>query len=327
MSRWRLEFGAGDQLALRRGVVVVGRSSACDIVLADPAVSRRQLLLHTTADGVVLANVGRQGVSHNGAEIEEPVVAADGDRIGIGGEPFAVLRATEAGDEASRWILRLDGGVALKLRRTPFAVGGGPVDDLSVEGWPAAALRLHDVDTGVVVELGAGAEALLRAGERAAFDADGFARIAVGDDFRVGGRRFAIVQGSAGLEGSTELHGVEPPVAVRLEAYRRGGVLSICRGGEATELFLAQRRFALLRALFAPARPAVAGELVPVDALCRTIWPDDPAKDESDFNVLLYRVRRDLLAAGIDADTVIERARGTGMVRAPLGATAAVILA
>ncbi len=306
--------------------MVVGRSASCDVVLDDPAVSRRQLLLHVTAEGVVLANVGRQGVSCNGVEIDESALAGDGDAIGIGGEPFAVLRRTTLEGAESRWILRLDGGLALKLRRTPFTVGGGPTDDLSVDGWPAGALTLHDVDTGIIVELGAGSEGLLRGGERAAFDSDGFARVAVGGVILVGGRRFSIIQGDARLEGSTEIGGTPPRSEVRLEAYKRGGVLSLGRGGEATEVFLAERRFALLRALFAPAKPAVAGDLIGVDDLCERIWPDDPSKDESDFNVLLYRVRRDLLRAGIDASEVIERARGAGMVRAPLGESARVVI-
>jgi hypothetical protein len=321
-----LEFVAGDQLSLRRGVIVVGRSASCDVVLDDPAVSRRQLLLHVTADGVVLANVGRQAVSRNGAEIDDSTLAVDGDRIAIGGEPFAVLRRTTAPDVASRWILRLDGGLALKLRRTPFTVGGGSTDDLTVDGWPPAALSLHDVDTGIIVELGSGSEALLSAEERALFDEDGFARVAVGGGFVVGGRRFAITQGGAPLEGSTECGG-EPRAEIRLEAYKRGGVLSLDRGGAVSEVFLAQRRFALVRALLAPPEPAAAGDLLPVDALCRRIWPKDPHKDESDFNVLLYRVRRDLLRAGIDASEVIERARGAGMVRAPIGERARIVVA
>ena len=327
MSRWRLEFEAGDKLALRRGVVVVGRSSSCDVVLDDPAISRRQLLLHVTAEGVVLANVGRQAVSRNGSEIDESALAGDGDRIRIGGSPFAVVRATVAEEAESRWILRLDGGLTLKPRRTPFTVGGGGADDLRLDGWPAAGLSLHDVDTGVIVELGADSGSLLRDDERSAFDADGFARVALGGELLVGGRRFAFLQGDGGLEGSTEIGGVETVVEVRLEAYKRGGVLSIGRGGATVEVFLAQRRFALLRALLSPNKPALAGDLVPVEALCRTIWPDDPHKDESDFNVLLYRVRRDLLRAGIDAGAVIERARGSGMVRSPLGEGARVMIA
>lgn len=308
-------------------MVVVGRSASCDVVLDDPAVSRRQLLLHVTAEGVVVANVGRQGVSRNGAEVDESALAGDGDTIEIGGEPFAVLRRTAAEDGESRWILRLDGGLALKLRRTPFTVGGAATDDLCVEGWPAAALTLHEVDTGIIVELGSGSEGLLSGEERAGFDAEGLARVAVGGALLVGGRRFSIVQGGARFEGSTELGGLEPRSEIRLEAYKRGGVLSVGRGGEATEVFLAQRRFALVRALLAPAEPAVAGDLIGVDVLCGAIWPDDPSKDESDFNVLLYRVRRDLLRAGIDAGELIERARGAGMVRAPLGARARVVIA
>ena len=92
--------------------------------------------------------------------------------------------------------------------------------------------------------------------------------------------------------------------------------------GPKRSVYLAARRFALLRALITPEPPARPGELRSVEELCRAIWPDDELKDETDFNVLLYRVRRDLVNAGLDLAEFIERVRGSGMVRSPIAADA-----
>ncbi len=327
MSGWRLEFATGDGLVLRRGLAVIGRSAACDVVLDDPAISRRQLLLQVASDGVMLVNVGRQAVCHNGQEFDEPTLAVDGDRITIGGEAFAVVRATALSAEPPRWILRLDGGLSIKIRRVPFLVGGGAGDDLTIDGWPSAALSLHDVGAGLVMELAPAARALLQRGEGAAFDAEGLVRLAVGMRVYVGGRSFSIVATGADLEGSTLLGGeAASAVELRICAHRRGGTLSIQGGGRCSEVVLAKRRFALVRALLCPQKPAMPGDFIGVETLCRVIWPDDPGKDESDFNVLLYRVRRDLLRAGIDASELVERGRCAGVLRSPIAARADIII-
>ncbi len=328
MSGWRLEFATGDGLVLWRGVAVIGRSATCDVVLDDPAISRRQLLLQVASDGVMLVNVGRQVVHHNDQEIDEPTLALDGDRIAIGGEAFAVVRAAPVIGGQPRWILRLDGGLAIKIRRAPFLVGGGAADDLTIDGWPSAALSLHDVGAGLVMALAPAASALLQGGEGAAFDDGGLARLTVGERVHVGGRSFSVIATGADLEGSTLLGGgaTASEVELRICAHRRGGTLRIREGGRCSEVVLAKRRFSLVQALLCPQRPAMPGDFVAVETLCRVIWPDDPGKDESDFNVLLYRVRRDFLRAGIDANEVIERGRGAGVVRSPVAAIATMII-
>jgi len=229
LSRWLLEFESGRRITLRAGVTVVGRSSNCDVVLDDPAVSRRQLLLLPRQDGVEIVNVGRQAASVDGQVFDEPALARSGTHLEIAGVAFGTI---QAGDTA----------------------------------------REQEAST-------------------------------------VLGPRVA-----------------SAPISLRLETYARGGLLTLSQGEEQRSCYLASLRFALLRGVLRPPAPAVPGDFVSVEGLCRQIWPEDPHKDDTDFGVLLYRLRQDLQRAGFEPDQLLERARGTGMIRAPLAREAAIVV-
>jgi DNA-binding NtrC family response regulator len=75
----------GRKAGLRQGTVVVGTDPCCDLVLSDPAVSRRQFEIQTTPDGFRL----RDGGSTNGTFIDrlrvtEAVLPPGGARIQVG---------------------------------------------------------------------------------------------------------------------------------------------------------------------------------------------------------------------------------------------------
>ncbi|MEZ4381079.1 MAG: FHA domain-containing protein [Nannocystaceae bacterium] len=323
MPRWRLDFTAGGELTLRRGVTLVGRHPACDIVLDNATISRRQLLLQPRADGVELVKLGRQEVRCDAEALDEQVViAGDGARLTIGGVDFATIRAlADVADEA-RWLLSLDGGPALKITAT-FTIGGSIADDLTIPGWPRAALRLHDAEAAVLVELAEAAAGLVSGEDAARFDPDGFAPLDPGRPLTVGEHRLALLRSAAELRSST-LHDDAAPLVLRAESYGRGGVVTTVVGGDERSVYLPRLRYSLLRALIAPPPPAAPGDYLDAEALCEVIWPGNPDKTEYDFNVLLHRVRRDLLRAEIDVDALIERAHGSGMIRAPFAAQAEV---
>lgn len=313
MSAWFLELRAGARVGLGRGVTTIGRSASCDIVIPDRGVSRRHVLVCARADAVEVVNVGKHAVFIDDEPVEELGRARDGQRVAIAGAVVATVRRAATRPDASsraRWFLRIDGGPLVAIGGERFTVGGGERDDLVMRDWDERALVLHPVDDGVVVE------AARPPDER--FDHDGFARLGAGESLRYAGARVELLARGGELERSTQqLAGAR--TVVRLEAFRAGGMLVIETAGDASSLYLPRRRYALLRALLTPAAAGERGYLR-VDALCRAIWPDDPVKDETDFNVLLHRVRRDLLRAGVDASALIERARGSGMIRAPIAA-------
>jgi hypothetical protein len=278
-----------------------------------------------------LVKLGRQAVRCNELELgEESVVAGDGDCIRIGGADFARVRANVRDAHAVRWLLSVDGGPGIQLVHTPFVVGGDEHDNLGIPGWPAAALLLHDVDASVVVELGEAARTLLSSQEAEHFDADGITRIVADDgaktqSLQIGGRVFSFVRSVQTPCTRTELD-AKQPVVLRLARYGRGGVLTIETGEKTDSVYLARLRFALICALIRPPPPAVSGDNVSFETLCAQIWPGQSLKTQYDFNVLLHRVRQDLLRAEIDVTALIERAHGSGLLSAPIARGATVVV-
>ena len=192
-----------------------------------------------------------------------------------------------------------------------FKLGGGASDNLVIHGWPAGALTFYEVEHALVVE------ASRELAVVPSLDADGFGRLCSGDTLTCRGTTIeARSLGGAEFEQST-VQRERVGVRVRLETFRSGGILVIERDGDTRSVHLARRRYALLRALLTRSS-RTAGGFHSVEGLCRAIWPNDPVKDSTDFNVLLYRLRRELVRAGIDASLWIERARGSGMVRSPM---------
>ncbi|NVB36340.1 FHA domain-containing protein [Pseudenhygromyxa sp. WMMC2535] len=229
-ERWLLEFETGYCISLRAGVTVLGRGSSCDVVLDDPAISRRQLLLLPRAEGVEVVNVGRQVASVDGQAIDAPTLARAGGRLSIAGAPLGTIlvQGSDPSQEASTVL--------------------GPRGEASPAG-----------------------------------------------------------------------------LSLRLERYARGGLLTLSEADEQRSVYLAPLRFSLVHALLVPSPPASPGDFVSVRELCRQIWPDDLHKDDNDFGVLLHRLRQDLQRADLDPKRLVERARGTGMIRAPLASEATII--
>jgi len=74
----------GTRIAIGDEPVVVGRAPECDLVLADPTVSKRHLALRRQGSDVVVADLGStNGTRVNGAGIREQVLN-DGDEIHLG---------------------------------------------------------------------------------------------------------------------------------------------------------------------------------------------------------------------------------------------------
>jgi DNA-binding winged helix-turn-helix (wHTH) protein len=73
----------GKRWALR-GMLIIGRESTCDVVIADRQVSRRHARLTLTPAGIMLEDLGsKNGTNRNGQPLDEPVILQDGDSIQI----------------------------------------------------------------------------------------------------------------------------------------------------------------------------------------------------------------------------------------------------
>ncbi|HEY6779711.1 MAG TPA: FHA domain-containing protein, partial [Thermoleophilaceae bacterium] len=82
--RQALLVGEGRRSVLSGSRVVLGRSRDCDVVVADPNVSRRHAELHRDEQGWSLVDLGStNGIKLNGRRVDHAPLR-DGDRITLG---------------------------------------------------------------------------------------------------------------------------------------------------------------------------------------------------------------------------------------------------
>ena len=110
-KRYWLEHGK-HYVELQPGVCVIGRSSTCHVVLADPMVSRRHAELRVGAEGVSVEDSGSaNGVYVNSRRIEASLMLEDGDHLQIGSHDLVLhvsllTEANESGERFSAETLR-----------------------------------------------------------------------------------------------------------------------------------------------------------------------------------------------------------------------------
>ena len=76
------------------GEFAIGRSSSCNLALADGLVSRRHAVLHVGPETVVVEDLGsRNGVAVNGVRINGPRRLAHMDRVYIGSQELVLIDA------------------------------------------------------------------------------------------------------------------------------------------------------------------------------------------------------------------------------------------
>jgi hypothetical protein len=89
--------GRTERHLLATGDTTVGRSPACDLVIADPSISRRHARFRVHGDHCLLSDLGgRNGTFRNGELVVETDVEA-GDTITLGRFPILLQHATDAG--------------------------------------------------------------------------------------------------------------------------------------------------------------------------------------------------------------------------------------
>lgn len=98
MPRFRLRYQATN-LELRVGEFAIGRSSACNLAVADGLVSRKHALLHVEPDTVMLEDLGsRNGVAVNGVRVKGHCPLRHMDRVYIGSQELVLIDAAKMTD-------------------------------------------------------------------------------------------------------------------------------------------------------------------------------------------------------------------------------------
>lgn len=113
---------------------------------------------------------------------------------------------------------------------------------------------------------------------------------------------------------------------VELEFLPRGGRLRLRGPAGERGLYLPGQRCELMALLLQPPAPYRAGEILDDDLLIARLWPTQ-TRTRIDLNTLVYRLRKDLVRAGVDAAAFIRRAPGGGGTQLGIGSEVAIHVA
>ena len=309
LSFW-LEGPNGTRLRIGSSGLLIGRSAFCDVQLWDSRVSNQHALLRHTPDGsVMLFPLGRNVTLLNGKPARRACTVSPGDRLRLPGLEFTLVRQGRAPAPGVTWNLkRPDSAFLFRLPLQGLTLGGDEQADVHIPGWPAQAVQAEIVQAGLLLSCAVPADH-----DGMAVEAQSMIEVAPGSTLTIDGVpvRFFRSQKTA---AATTVVGPESrlPSAVRCEFLPSGGILQLQFGEQWTSVELSELRFSLIAALLRPGRGLQVGDFIPDDIVIPGIWPSRPEKGHTDLNLLLHRVRKNLLKAGINPFQVLERSKKGG---------------
>ena len=324
---WWLRAPDGSRRRIGAAGLLIGRRPDCDIVLRAAEASRAQALVHLAGEEPHLVAMGRAPTSVNGQVADGSTKLEPGVTISVPGLELVVdVEQDDAPAPEPTWVVEHVGGELFGVGSDELSVGGSSTDALSIQGLPDAALKFLSTAGALSVELGT--DALIDDRQCGVGDIEG---LRSGNVVQVGDHKFRVVTGgdqsvksTAGI--STHPDGLDAvPTLARLEFLPRGGRLHLELRGATLSTYLADRRCDLVACLLSPPPPYSAGEYVPDDIVAGRVWPGQ-TKSRTDLNVLVHRVRKDLVRAGVEGCTLLARAPGGGATRFAVASDANVVV-
>ncbi|MCP4919416.1 MAG: FHA domain-containing protein [Proteobacteria bacterium] len=308
MRCW-LEHPEGVRRWIGPGGLLLGREADCDLVFEDSRISRHHLLVRVGSEGPEMIHMGKNPAKVNGKRHEGTVRLSDGDEVQLPGSPGIRVGVVDSGRRASMsWMIERSTGGRYGIRRFPFSMGGTEDDDLSFRGWPAGALVVRRAQGSLFLQASVPCQYNGK-------ELDEMTPIFPGDRVEVDGEmmRFSLV-GQDGERVTVVPERAKRIVSLTLTFLPTGGRLLVSFGDDETQVYMPERRFALLATLLSP-QAVEPGDYVDDETVCSRVWPRNPNKGREHVNVLLKRAREDLVKAGLNGFNLLERARGGGATR------------
>ena len=304
---WLVRENGARILVKDRGLLM-GRLPDNDIVLSDRRASSSHALVTATLRGLEVVSLGRNPTRVNEQVVQGRAVLEHGSVLEVPGGRFRVHVEAGRGWSHHAWVVEHPDGGQYGLRRLPFQIGGGDSDDLTVDGWPEAAVRFDVAQGALAVELDAGGELSGETLPSGAVEA-----LESGDTVTIAGISVRVLSSAASGDETVLSQQALLPTKARFEFLPNGGRLEVGFADGATHTVeLAELRANLVAALLTPPRPYEAGELIPDEVLAPAIWPGQQERGRTDLNLLLHRTRKNLLRAGINPSVVLARAKKGG---------------
>lgn len=312
---WWVRLPDGSRRRLSPGGILIGRDPDSDIVLTSPHASRKHAMMYVCGDGPQVVGLGRGSTEIGGQALASVAPVDDGDVIDIPGLRLVVQSEELPPEDAAdpTWVVEVIGGNLFGVGPQGVSVGSGASDDVQIEGWPPGAVFLRLVQGRLVLETKT--EIALR-GE--VLSPDSIESLRSGDLLGLGAVQLRVVAGgyvglatTVGMGDSAE---ASYPSVVRLAFMPRGGRLTVNVDGKEYSTYLSDRRCDLVACLLQPPAPFAPGDAIPEDVVMGRVWPRRDI-GPSAFYVLLHRIRRDLVNAGMDGGELIARAPGGGALR------------
>ncbi|MCH9687329.1 MAG: FHA domain-containing protein [Deltaproteobacteria bacterium] len=322
---WRVHLPDGSSRRIDRRGLVVGRGFDADIVVPHARASRQHVLIRVAPTGPQAVPLTPAPTWVDGEPITTTTMLVDGCRLAMPGLELRVRTSSDDPTTAPVWVLERESGALLGVPESGISVGGDPTDDVVVDGWPAAALRLYIVGGRLSV-----ANAVEVEIDGRHVEPDGLEPLERGARLEVCGESLHVLGGGTRVSERTT---AEPSISahptlphrVRLSFRPRGGELEVVVGSRQYRVELPERRCELVACLLRPQGRLKAGQMVRDEEIGGRLWPQR-AVVRTDLNVLVHRLRRDLTAAGLDGARLIERARGGHATRFCLAPEAVVRL-
>jgi hypothetical protein len=316
-----VDLPSGVALRIGSAGLLIGRHRSCDIQLEDDTASRRHALLRVVPEGVELIVLGRQPVRVDGRPCAGAELLPGAARLSFPGFDCNVRVERVEEDVPVDYCLRR-GLDRIPIRTSPFVIGSGASAQVVVAGWPAEALRFQVAQGQLYLDIEGGEVAPLHVGDHVEYAGEMF-RIEHAAEGNTSTRPLADMKDrlAAAIEKVAREAGPVRATEVVLEPLPRGGRVTFRFADGDRRVYLPGRRFQLISALVSPPPPLRVGEFVPDSEVVSLVWDDDDSVGgRADINVLLTRCRQDLVAAGIDPASLLERApggRATRLLLAP----------
>ena len=320
-----LEAQDGKRIPIGPRGLIIGRSLASDVMLADAAASRRSAFVYRDLEGLWLVKVGRSSIKIEGAELQDTRKLQPGDVIHFPGASYVVHSDDDPALGAASWALRRESAPpeldalprVLPLSDQPFSVGGSPEDHLRIPSWPPGFVQLEPLADG-------GWQACL--GEGVSIDGDPVRAALTRPlpaDARIGYARvvYRLVEVAATQRDTQHQLPVELPDRVLLQPLvPSGGSVTLLFGDIEVTTWIPGVRYDLLQALLDPPAPYGPGDPLPDAVLMPRVWGRALPTDRKAVTTVLKRLRRDLEKGGLPGSLLVDRSQGRSRFRLAEGA-------